>query len=98
MYWRPVAEMATTRMTDAVPRTMPRAVRKKRILETRKLSMARRAISLSMMVCRALAMVFSKERRCCICSGDIFLNRMPHGVVEVQTVRDGFVDEVEAWD
>src|ERR1035438_3355586 len=62
MYWRPVAEMATTRITDAVPMTMPSAVRMKRTLEARKLSIASLAISLSMMVCRALAIVFSKER------------------------------------
>ena len=69
MYWRPVCEMATTRMTEAVPMTMPRAVSTKRTFEVRKLSMASLAISLSMMVWRALAMVRSKERRRVVRSG-----------------------------
>ncbi len=63
MYWRPVAEMATTRITEAVPMTMPSAVSTKRTFDERKLSMASLAISLSMIVCRALAMVFSNEIR-----------------------------------
>src|SRR5580692_10086802 len=79
MYWRPVAEMATTRMTEAVPMTMPSAVRAKRTLEARKLSRARRAISLSTMVCRALATVLSKDFRGCVRSAGMIPYRMTHG-------------------
>ncbi len=46
--------MVTTRMTEAVPMTMPSAVSAKRVLLARKLSTASFRISLSTMVRRAL--------------------------------------------
>ncbi len=52
--------MVTTRITEAVPITMPSAVRAKRILLARKLSTASLSISLSTMVRRALRSVSSK--------------------------------------
>src|SRR5580658_4593811 len=85
MYWRPVAEMATTRMTDAVPMTMPSAVSTKRTFDERKLSMASLAISLSMIVCRALAMVFSNEIRR-VRSETMCSYRMPDSSAKVQTI------------
>jgi len=53
--------MVTTRMTEAEPMTIPSAVRAKRALLERKLSMARRMVSLKAMVRRALRMVFRKR-------------------------------------
>ena len=62
--WRmnclPVSPMVTTRITEAVPMTMPSAVSAKRILLERKLSTASLRISLSTMVRRALRSVSSK--------------------------------------
>src|SRR5579875_144271 len=78
MYCRPVAEMATTRITEAVPMTMPSAVRAKRTFAARKLSTASLAISPRPMVCRALAMVRSNEIPECTPSWAICLYRMPY--------------------
>ena len=61
MYCLPVMPMVTTRMTEAVPMTMPSAVSAKRTLLARKLSRASLRISLSTMVRRALSSVCSKE-------------------------------------
>jgi len=52
--------MVTTRITEAVPMTMPSAVNAKRTLLERKLSTASLRISLSTMVRRALKSVSSK--------------------------------------
>ena len=49
--------MVTTRITDAVPMTMPSAVSAKRVLLARKLSAASFRISLIIMVRRALSSV-----------------------------------------
>ena len=54
---RPVSPMVTTRITEAVPITMPSAVSAKRTLLERKLSMASFRISLSTMVWRALSKI-----------------------------------------
>ena len=54
--------MVTTRITDAVPITMPSAVRAKRVLLARKLSAASLRISLIRRVRRALNSVSSKPR------------------------------------
>ena len=53
----PVMPMVTTKITDAVPMTMPRAVSAKRSLLERKLSTASFRISLTTMVRRALRRV-----------------------------------------
>ena len=57
MYCLPVKPMVTTRITDAVPITMPSAVSIKRVLLARKLSPASFRISLMSMVRRALTSV-----------------------------------------
>jgi len=57
MYCLPVRPMVTTRMTEAVPMTMPSAVRAKRSLLELKLSSASLRISLRTMVRRALSSV-----------------------------------------
>src|SRR6185437_4640541 len=59
--------MVTTRITDAVPMTMPSAVSANRVLLARKLSNASFRISLSTMVSRALVRVSSNVllRTCC---------------------------------
>src|SRR6266702_1712731 len=60
-YCLPVSPSVVTRMMDAEPMTMPSMVRRKRTLLARKLSTARRATSLNIMVERALARVRSNE-------------------------------------
>ena len=61
--------MVTTRITDAVPITMPSAVSAKRVLLARKLSMASFRTSLISMPSRALNSVSSKPRMASL-SGD----------------------------
>ena len=53
--------IVTTRITEAVPMTMPNAVSTKRVLAARKLSRASLRTSLSNMVRRALSSVSSNE-------------------------------------
>src|SRR5260370_543553 len=60
-YCLPVSPSVVTRMMEADPMTMPSMVRRKRTLLARKLSTARRATSLNIMVERALARVRSNE-------------------------------------
>src|ERR1700734_1155350 len=63
-YCRPVSPMVATRMTDADPMTMPRAVNANRTLLARKLSSASEIISLSTMICLALASVRANDELC----------------------------------
>src|SRR5437773_5487441 len=60
-YCLPVSPMVTTTMSEAVPITMPSAVRAKRTLLVRKESMAMLTISLKSMVWRAVSATVSAK-------------------------------------
>ena len=63
IYCLPVRPIVTTKISEAVPMTIPRAVSAKRSLLARKLSTASRTSSAVGMVRRALAIVRSNEAR-----------------------------------